>query len=434
MVSVTFDSFKTSRSENIKILSDGTPNLAAKLLKREFQKGYSYDAWLNLIDLSNNGIKNIEANAFQAVGDCLKYIFLKNNILESIDVNAFIGLRELRKLDLSNNKLNYLPNYVFNDTNLDQLILRQNNLSGLDPLVFYRLANLTVLDLSMNQISEIKPEIFKDLEKLEVLDLFGNKIESLDQNSFQYLKGLNTLRLDSNNLKILPIGVFQHLNHLQVLSIGGNQLSEFQTGTFYGLQSLRDLNISYNLFTDVHEQKLFAIENLRTLILDGNNITQSINVREIMGHLIKLRTIGLADMPWNCTDLLLVMKAFALRGITVKEVRLRDPTHESLNIKGILCNDTSDENATVPLVPVVGNRVEVDEGKKEDVNSMVLQGLVYNYTNIHHLLIFMLVLNIVILAAIFKNDIKNVVSKRQNGKLDPGCRPISEVELLTHHS
>jgi len=99
-------------------------------------------------------------------------------------------------LDLSNRGLEKIPAYVFNQTNLEELNVSNNNLTGAIQAEIRNLKNLRILKASNNQMTGIPAEIGQ-LEKLQVLDLSNNKLTGLPQ-ELGNLKNLKVLNLSGN--------------------------------------------------------------------------------------------------------------------------------------------------------------------------------------------------------------------------------------------
>lgn len=118
------------------------------------------------------------------------------------------------KLDLSNRGLNKVPEYVFNQTNLEVLDLSNNNLAGAIQSQIGNLKNLKILKADNNLMTGVPAEVGQ-LQNLEVLDLSNNQLTGLPY-ELGNLKNLRTLNISGNNYskfdlniiaKNLPAGV-----------------------------------------------------------------------------------------------------------------------------------------------------------------------------------------------------------------------------------
>jgi len=100
-------------------------------------------------------------------------------------------------LNLSNQGLSKIPDYVFGQNNLEELNVSGNKLTGAIQAEIRHLSNLRVLNASHNQMTGVPAEIGQ-LEKLETLDLSYNQLTGLPY-ELGNLKNLKTLNISGNN-------------------------------------------------------------------------------------------------------------------------------------------------------------------------------------------------------------------------------------------
>lgn len=82
-----------------------------------------------------------------------------------------------------------LYSYGFNDQS-SSIILKNKNISKIDPNTFKEMKNLTLLDLSNNQISTLDFTELTGLSKLKSLKLAQNSFSKLQSYMFQNQKSL----------------------------------------------------------------------------------------------------------------------------------------------------------------------------------------------------------------------------------------------------
>jgi Leucine-rich repeat (LRR) protein len=111
------------------------------------------------------------------------------------------------KLDLSNQQLTKVPGSVFNQTNLEELNLSNNQLTGAIQAEIRNLQNLKVLNLSNNMLTGVPAEAGQ-LQKLEVLDLSNNRLTGLPY-ELGNLKNLKTLNISGNNYSSLDLDIIK---------------------------------------------------------------------------------------------------------------------------------------------------------------------------------------------------------------------------------
>lgn len=99
-------------------------------------------------------------------------------------------------LDLSNQGLTKIPDYVFNQTNLGELNVSHNSLTGAIQSQIGQLKNLKVLNASYNQMTGVPAEVGQ-LQNLQVLDLSYNQLTGLP-NELGNLQNLQTFNLAGN--------------------------------------------------------------------------------------------------------------------------------------------------------------------------------------------------------------------------------------------
>lgn len=99
-------------------------------------------------------------------------------------------------LNLSGQSLTKTPSYVFDLAALEQLNLSNNSLEGSLQAEVRLLKNLKILDLSNNKFTGVPAEIGQ-LKNLEVLDLSNNNITGLP-NELGNLSNLKRLNLQGN--------------------------------------------------------------------------------------------------------------------------------------------------------------------------------------------------------------------------------------------
>lgn len=183
-------------------------------------------------------------------------------------------------------------------TNLIELRLHKNQLSGALPTCIGQLTNLRLLQLHDNKLQSRLPSSFKSMSALDTLLLSNNQFTGTfpasssdwtnlktlhaSHNSFQGklpdLNGANLVSVDlqSNQLSgALPAETLTRWNRLASLQLSSNQL----TGTIpYVMTStmkstLSELFLSDNHFTGDPLPAMDQLTTLRLLYLDRNNFT-----------------------------------------------------------------------------------------------------------------------------------------------------------------
>ena len=187
----------------------------------------------------------------------------------------FLGLYELQRLELDDNRITELPSGIFSGlSNLESLHLNGNRLAVLPPGVFSDLSSLEGLNLTGNGLAELPPDVFSDLTDLVWLYLGENRLAELPPEVFSGLTELRSLRLDDNRVQELPAGVFTDLTGLSTLRIQGNQIAELPPGVFGSLTGLTELELQGNRITQLPAGVFESLSQLDRLELQGNRISE----------------------------------------------------------------------------------------------------------------------------------------------------------------
>lgn len=110
-----------------------------------------------------------------------------------------------KRLDLSNKNLQKIPEYVFNQRDLEELDVSNNQLTGAIQAEIRNLQNLRVLDASNNQMTGVPAEVGQ-LHNLQILDLSNNQLTGLPY-ELGNLQNLRTLNISGNNYSELDLGI-----------------------------------------------------------------------------------------------------------------------------------------------------------------------------------------------------------------------------------
>ncbi|MCX6739794.1 MAG: leucine-rich repeat domain-containing protein [Candidatus Parcubacteria bacterium] len=116
-------------------------------------------------------------------------------------------VKNANKLDLSNQNLTKVPDYVFKMTNLEELNISNNLLTGAIQSQIGQLKKLKILNASNNQMTGVPAEIGQ-LSNLQVLDLSNNQLTGLP-NELGNLKNLQTLNISGNNYSTADLEIIK---------------------------------------------------------------------------------------------------------------------------------------------------------------------------------------------------------------------------------
>lgn len=116
-------------------------------------------------------------------------------------------LKTNTSLDLSNQNVEKIPEYVFGLKNLEELNVSNNQLTGAIQAEIRHLVNLKVLNASNNQMTGVPAEIGQ-LRNLEVLNLSNNQLTGLPY-ELGNLKNLKTLDISGNNYSEADLAIIK---------------------------------------------------------------------------------------------------------------------------------------------------------------------------------------------------------------------------------
>eukprot|EP00903_Cladosiphon_okamuranus_P005338 g5336.t1 len=129
---------------------------------------------------------------------------LKHNALQLLPCELFLCLTQLEEIDVSQNRLSYLPETIGLATGLRKLNLRGNAVRALPKGVFL-LHALEALDISKNTL-ETLPATIGGWKKLRRLDLVDNKLTEIPQEA-ESLAELEHVDISGNPVQRMPLAI-----------------------------------------------------------------------------------------------------------------------------------------------------------------------------------------------------------------------------------
>lgn len=208
----------------------------------------------------------------------------RNNLIE-VQPNSFRNTRSLRSLDISENNLRDLPESIMGLSDLRELDVSFNRLSGLSPVILSSLRQLEELRASNNKVLGIPQGTFRDLPVLQYLDISSNELNMMEAGSIRNLPQLQEIVLADNRLVELGDRIFEELPNLQAVHLQQNNLRYISPNSFIRSPSIVYLNISSNHFRNLEHVGLRSVRNLEVLDLSNNGIK-------------RITTNPLRDLDW----------------------------------------------------------------------------------------------------------------------------------------
>ncbi|KAL4609263.1 leucine-rich repeat transmembrane neuronal protein 4-like isoform X2 [Arapaima gigas] len=229
----------------------------------------------------------------------LLWLYLDHNDISSVDGRSFQGVRRLKELILSSNKIVHLHNDTFHAVpNLRNLDLSYNQLQELQPGQFQGLRKLQNLHLRSNSLTTVPIRAFLECRSLEFLDLGYNRIRALTRTTFLGLLKLAELHLEHNQFSRINFFLFPRLLNLRALYLQWNRIRVVNQGLPWTWHTLQKLDLSGNEIQALDPAVFQCLPNLQILNLESNKLS---NIsRETVEAWISLTAISLAGNVWDC--------------------------------------------------------------------------------------------------------------------------------------
>jgi len=147
-------------------------------------------------------------------------------------------------VDCRNLGLTQVPADIPTDT--VEMRLENNNITEIGAHAFQTAPQLKRIDLSRNKLKNVSQAAFSTNKKLTALILFDNNLVSIASNTLNGLYDLNMILLNKNNISCLPDKVFKHQNKLLLLSLYDNNLRSLPRNIFNKLTNLASIHLGAN--------------------------------------------------------------------------------------------------------------------------------------------------------------------------------------------
>lgn len=285
------------------------------------------------LDLSYNGLKQIDQHAFDSFNSTLEILSLQNNEINSYSLKFVQSLFNLRELNLDFNLINKLtPGLFVNSAKLQQLSMQGNSIqfeqeqrsgggdSSLEGLMlrpssspFAGLVELQRLNLARNGIKSFgsSGSLFHPLRQLKNLILDKNHLQ-LDLSDEMIFDGLHQtlVNISLQNTRLKSINCLKNFEQLERVKLGSNELKVLDLNVFLNSKrTLTNLDVQNNqltlvdyLDTSSHIYSALILENLAELDLSNNRLC-TFDAHHLItksNQMPKLRHLGLSQNPLVC--------------------------------------------------------------------------------------------------------------------------------------
>ena len=328
---------------------------------------------LKLLDMSNNKINYIDNEKFKALNSLVEIDFSKNKLREIPDSIQYLSYLEIAKF--SNNEILNVPNGMGALTRIKRLYLDNNS------------------------IQFLPPQVFNNMVALEELYLFKNRLESVNFNNnmnlFDNMKHLKFLDLHSNNLTYF--GLFKEMFALDSLLLSYNHISKIEG--INNCLNLTNLDLNNNKIANFPKD-ILLLKKLSTLNLQNNDLNEIPNALGLMNSLVRLNIEG---KP-------LIRLVGKMRNCSTEELknylktRITDQDLEGTNMNK---NDLYDVNLNdkEPLVSFINNKTLMMNNKKitelpieefqNSIQKNTLDKIDFSQNQIENIFSFQYILNLI---------------------------------------
>ncbi|XP_043212117.1 chaoptin-like [Amphibalanus amphitrite] len=254
------------------------------------------ESHLETLVLAGNFLRQLPADLVNGLG-VLQELDLSTNVLTTLPAGCLSGAPRLTEVNLAGNLLTELPYAALKGTPVTTVLLGGNLINDTRSVASQEGGDgpqlqLQVLDLSENRISYLPESAWSDFAQLDSLTLRGNQLEEVDEAAFESAPAIRELYMYDCSLRALENNTLVPLaGSLRVLDLGYNQLTEFPWHTLP--EGLETLALNDNRLAHISAEELNRLGNLQKLNLLGESMGE-LNVSALT---LDLRNVGLSALP-----------------------------------------------------------------------------------------------------------------------------------------
>ncbi|KAJ8048350.1 Leucine-rich repeat-containing protein 15 [Holothuria leucospilota] len=225
-----------------------------------------------VLDISHNKLEYLP-QGISAATSLLDIINLSFNNLSSIPNDTFASTSDVQFLDLSYNKLQSIPAEAFLSTyHLAAIRASINHLETIPDNLFSSAAELYFVDFSSNNLSVLPDGLFSRNSKINNIQFDQNNLQEIPVDLFAAGKNLRTITVKRNAITTFPVDLFCRNPYLSHMRLSLNEIEEIPAGLFRKSYHLNNLDLSNNKIREISELWFNNTYNLRYVDLSSNNL------------------------------------------------------------------------------------------------------------------------------------------------------------------
>jgi len=190
-----------------------------------------------------------------------------NNIKELFEM-----LASVERINLSRNKIDYIPPSLASLNNLTELNMSNNEVLYL-PNEIGRLKRLIYLNFSSNKLHAL-PDSMNQLTSMKRLMLSNNYLEIFVNPKPGDLRNLVWLDLSWNKIKRFPLNLGNLGGTLEKLYLGHNEMKELDGAELKKMKVLRELSVQHNYLKALPKELASLVDTLVILDIEGNKFRE----------------------------------------------------------------------------------------------------------------------------------------------------------------
>ncbi|KAI6184818.1 hypothetical protein M3Y97_00637000 [Aphelenchoides bicaudatus] len=269
---------------------------------------------IEVLELKDTRLSLFEPGALNSFRSLKTLVLTKNFIKLDSEHTEWITEQlgdSLENLYLDNNRLEHLPNEVFDKLiRLETLNLNDNPKLKLSPTTFGRgLSNLKELSLANCNLNSLPNNVFKNLRNLESLSLANNPLNAIPS-QLKATYNLQILNLEQTHVggtlqKDAFINIVK-LTHLKLNSLP--RLKQIDSCAFCGLSQLRSVDVSESEELTQIDENAFglaqqfanATHNLKVFHADNCKI---FSFSPLLLNWESMELVTIAENPLDCNEM-----------------------------------------------------------------------------------------------------------------------------------